>query len=384
MVLLFNIYLTNTPGNSQTNLFDRGTLPSHSKLDVTKYSLASLAVAYPWTRAIINIELDPVYYSIEDQKNLEDYVNNTFTSTEVLFSSKRSTLQHEWRALYDRFNSDFIFYLGNHDHIFIDSDSNYLQELVETARSNYSKYATIITSHWPENIRWAKSGYIQLSETVPRQLNSDYRIEDNHLYYRGTCIDSLNIITKELYHEWFFSEEWGSIELPRLDGIGGLDLIRIKRMFGKTIPLQDIIIPYKEQLRHFDGYMHQRIDNRTCPALSIPEGFFEGQIKVRYGYGDYRPGWVNLDPSSFTYQAADLAGTDYKLTLQDIPLFWQDRIALFENNPYIEDMNMVSYRIHAILDMMYSDDRYNAYIDEEVQQNVMRQYLKVYKQYELI
>ena len=92
MVLLFNIYLTNTPGNSQTNLFDRGTLPSHSKLDVTKYSLASLAVAYPWTRAIINIELDPVYYSIEDQKNLEDYVNNTFTSTEVLFSSKRSTL----------------------------------------------------------------------------------------------------------------------------------------------------------------------------------------------------------------------------------------------------------------------------------------------------
>ncbi len=44
MVLFFNTFLTNTSGNIQSTL-DRGLLPSFDKLDVTKYSLVSLAAA---------------------------------------------------------------------------------------------------------------------------------------------------------------------------------------------------------------------------------------------------------------------------------------------------------------------------------------------------
>ena len=57
MVLLFNVFLTSSKAN-QFVIYDRGNLPSHSKIEITKYSLSSLAKAYSWKRVIINIELD--------------------------------------------------------------------------------------------------------------------------------------------------------------------------------------------------------------------------------------------------------------------------------------------------------------------------------------
>ena len=77
MVLLFNVYLTDVPANKLTPWGgDRGNLPQRSKLDITKYTLASLAVAYPWTKVIINIELDPNRYSLEDNNLLGDFIIN--------------------------------------------------------------------------------------------------------------------------------------------------------------------------------------------------------------------------------------------------------------------------------------------------------------------
>ena len=206
MVLLFNVYITNTPGNPFSEL-SRGLLPSFSKLDITKYSLASLAVAYSWTRAIINVELDPKIYTEAQSIELKEFIEKEFKGIEVLFSNKRIKFQHEWKNLYEKINSDLILLLCNHDHIFIDSSKETLEEIV---KQEHSRYTTIVTSHWPENIRWAKSGYIQLNESQPRKLNSNYKVLDCSLSYDGICIDSLNIITKQLYYNWFFTGEWGN------------------------------------------------------------------------------------------------------------------------------------------------------------------------------
>ena len=212
MVLFFNTFLTNTPGNSQSTL-DRGLLPSFNKLDVTKYSLASLAAAYPWTRAIINIELDPLHYSVEQKKDLEDFIKQEFKDIDTIFSNKRIKSQKDWKAAYESLNSDMILLLCNHDHIFIDSNKDYLSELVETARQSKEEYPIIVMSHWPENIRWAKSGYINLEESFPRNFHKEYKLEENHIQYKGVCLDSLNIITKKLYYNWFFEGDWGTIEM---------------------------------------------------------------------------------------------------------------------------------------------------------------------------
>ena len=381
MVLLFNVYITNTPGNPFSEL-SRGLLPSFSKLDITKYSLASLAVAYSWTRAIINVELDPKIYTEAQSIELKEFIEKEFKGIEVLFSNKRIKFQHEWKNLYEKINSDLILLLCNHDHIFIDSSKETLEEIV---KQEHSRYTTIVTSHWPENIRWAKSGYIQLNESQPRKLNSNYKVLDCSLSYDGICIDSLNIITKQLYYNWFFTGEWGNVSLPRLDGVAGLypNLLAIRSYLNIPLPQQTIIIPYKEQLRHFDGYSHQRIDNNTCPSLTIPEGFFESNMKIRYGYTDYLEGWININPKFSNYRAYSLDGTDYKITLEDLPLVWKNKVAELDINPYIDDEEMIQYRLKDALSMVYSDTRYNSYIDAEVEQKVLNQYLKTHKQYQL-
>ena len=382
MVLLFNVHLTDTSGNPYSGL-SRGLLPSYSKLDTTKYSLASLAIAYSWTRAIINVELDPKMYTEAQSIELKEFVEKEFKDVEVLFSSKRVKFQQEWKDLYEKINSDLILLVCNHDHIFIDSSRETLEEVV---KQEHSKYTTIVMSHWPENIRWAKSGYIELNESKPAKLNSNYKVLDYALSYEGLCIDSLNIVTKQLYYDWFFTGEWGEIGLPRVDGITGLypDLLTIRKYLGIPLPQQTLIIPYKEQLRHFDGYLHQRIDNNTCPSLNIPEGFFESNIKIRYGYSDYMEGWININPKFDNYKAYSLDGIDYKITLEDLPLVWKDKVADLDINPYVNEEEMIQYRLKNVLSMMYSDVRYNAYLDSEVEQKVLNQYLKVYKQYQLI
>ena len=83
MVLLFNVFLTVSKAN-QNVIYDRGNLPNNSKLDITKYSLASLAKAYPWSKAIINIELDSNCYSEEDNKNVYDFITKEFKDIELM------------------------------------------------------------------------------------------------------------------------------------------------------------------------------------------------------------------------------------------------------------------------------------------------------------
>ena len=129
--------------------------------------------------------------------------------------------------------------------------------------------------------------------------------------------------------------------------------------------------------------MHQRINNNICPSLSIPNGFFESKIKIRYGYNDYKEGWVNINPKSNNHYAFNKNGVDYKITLEDLPLFWKDRIIEIDKNKNINEEEMIQYKLHSIQQMIYSDARYNPYIEEEVIQNSLKAYLKNHPQFNL-
>lgn len=383
MELLFNVYLTDSPGNLYSKL-DRGNLPQTKKLDVTKYSLSSLSKMYPWEKAIINVELDARIYKEEDYKDLETYISKEFCDIQFIFSRKRACLQNDWIEIYKKLNSNFVFYLGNHDHIFVDSTNEYLLTLLESAKTNCGSYTTLAMSHWPENIRWAKSGYIDLHQSIPTKLNKNYRIDENNLYYQDISIDSLNILSKEILEDWILTGDWGNKVIPRMDGIGANSILTIRNAIGIPLPEQEIIIPFKEQLRHFDGYMHQMISNNICPSLSIPNGFFNNQIKIRFGYNDYKDGWVNINPMIENYRAYDINGTDDKILVEDIPLFWKDKIIEIDKNKEVDEELMIQYRLGSILSMVYSDERYNSYIDKQTENKVLNQYLNNYKQYKLV
>lgn len=379
MILLFNVFLTNSSGN-QFVKFDRGNLDTSSKLDITKYCLSSLSVLN-FSKVILNIELDLNIYDKNDYLELKNFVNKEFIGCEIIFNEKRNSNQSDWIDTYEKIgDKKLIFLLCNHDHVFINSNNfwyNYIKCL------DYDPTLTIFNSHWLESIRSAQSGYIELNELKPRKLNKGYSIKKNYVEYESISLDSINIITSDIYKNWFFEGNWGNFSLPRVDGIGKGNLFDIKNYLGLTLIPQKIIVPYKEQFRHFDGYMHQRISNQVCPALSIPTGFFKNEIKIRYGYEDYKEGWVNFNPKKEYYRAYNLNGTDDKITIEDFPLFWKNKIVEIDVNKNINEEEMIQHRLKAVLDMLHYDDRYFKYVDKEIENNILTEYLKSYKNYEL-
>lgn len=115
------------------------------------------------------------------------------------------------------------------------------------------------------------------------------------------------------------------------------------------------MIPYRELCRHFDGYGHHNayLPNSEVPALAIPPGFFEKDIKIRLGYEKNLSGWVNLNPEK-SYAAVDTDGTFDYYSLSDIPLFWRPYITEIDVNgeklAYWRENDNINHRNIKILD----------------------------------
>jgi hypothetical protein len=99
------------------------------------------------------------------------------------------------------------------------------------------------------------------------------------------------------------------------------------------------IIPKKEHCRHYDGYMHtysvinDYVSADRVPPLFIPNGFFENDIQIKYGYDKYFLDFTNINPNSQSYIFSSKAGTDLGNLISKIPLFWKDRISHIDINP---------------------------------------------------
>jgi len=401
MVLLFNCFLTNsTPNNwSQINVgYDRGNLKTPSKIDVVKYALSSTAKAYPWKRAIINVEIDKVYSTPVIKQELEEFVKEEFKGIELYFSHTRNKFQEDWVKTYELINDDFIYYQGNHDHIFFNSSKDYLKNFLdEVKKDNDYKYKTLIVSHWCEYIRSAKCGYIypywtgqppHYNQQNPTEFHTSYNETKNYVEFDGNHFDSYNIITKELYKNWFLEGNWDSIsseriEIPRTEGVGKYSLAEIKNYMGHTHPNQKVYVPYQEIFRHFDGHFHQKIPTNISPSIDIPPGYFEKKMKIRYGYDDYKEDWTNINPKNPNYYAHDKSGVDYKFTLDDIPYIWKDRISELDINPEITEEEMLQYRLQAVLTEMYNDNRYNPHIEKSLETKVLNSYMTRFPQFNL-
>ena len=386
MVLLFNVLITDEKPPIVQISYDRGNLKTCNKTDVLKYCLSSLSVAYPWKKVILNIQLDGDYS--QHKEDIKSLIDVEFKKYDVILRWKRNETQKDWMRDYDLFNDNLIWYLGNHDHIFMDSSQNYLKKLIEsTSKIPTSEYLSIFQTHWPECVRSAKLGYLHPNEILPRQPRKGYEIDDNFITIKDRNFDSFIVMDKKLYKNWFFEGDWGDNILPRTDYFGqSLEELRWKMGMPTTsLPIQLGVIPLKELCRHFDGYGHQHytITNNQCPAIDIPPGFFENNIKIRYGYDDYREGWVNINPKNPNYYAYDKSGTDYKFTLDDIPLVWKNKISKIEINENINEEEMIQYKLKSILEMIYNHDNYNAHIDKEVESKILNEYLSPHPQYSL-
>jgi len=153
-------------------------------------------------------------------------------------------------------------------------------------------------------------------------------------------------------------------KLPRPDYFG-IGLAEIK-----PVPVHKVIVPYKELCRHFDGYQHCNppITNDQCPAIEIPDKFFDKEIEINYG--STLKGYTNLDPSAEYYKAYDSNGTDYKWTMEDIPLFWEKRIKHVLIQPHLNEEAFIQCKLGAILEMIHSDPSFE--IDLELEEKIIK------------
>ena len=326
MIFLNNVFLTDVPlpmnvGCSLT--YDRGLYEWGNKVDVYKYTLASMSKIYNWKKAIIYYELDEGFKDREDE--LVEFIKEEFKETELILRNRRNERQADWKETYKLLDDELVWFLCNHDHIYVDYQTEYFHRLISKFRQFGDKPYTLLFTHWPEALR------LYAGNQLPRPCPS-YEEEDDYISTDRLACDSIQIFTKRYYEDMWCKESFEEAYLPRSDYKEGV------HTYAKIMN-QKVFTPIRELVRHFDGYAHCHppCRNEICPALRIPPGFFENDIKIRYGYVENVEGYVNIHPLKPHFTTDDPNGTDFAYGLDKLPLCWKNRISQVDINPDFDD-----------------------------------------------
>jgi len=313
--LLLQVFLA-APHN-----YNRGNLSKPSSLEVFKYMISSFSVIPTISKVFIHCEVNPALYPKVQVTKLFEYIEQCFDGKTVEISGKRNFHQKEWQKASEKvFNAgcDLIYFLNNHDHIFIDSSPDLLIKGENLLRdfSKKEKYCAMYLSHWPE--------------MLSRAFIAKHEFYDGHIGHYMPSPDSIQLINAEILKFWWWNTSYGDTRFNRTDWRRSV-----------KCPHTKMFIPLKELFRHFDAYSHARLNLKDIPPLEMPPGFFNKGIKIRYGYGDYHNGAVNINPTK-EYRCVDKNGTDYKWISKDIPLFWKDKISAMDTQAHDENAFLVA------------------------------------------
>jgi len=339
MILFINVFIT----NNVLNKYDRGLLGEiEDRLSVFKYSLASLAVIN-WDYVIIYYELDKSYKS--RQQEVDAFINHLFNKPKIYHF--RNDNQMKWQLAVNEVlkldQCNLVWFTCNDDHIFIDYDISYLysikKQLLELSQEY--KYISCYLSHWPEMVRMIKS-LSKYGGEIIKDLNDFFLIK-----WRN--IDSIQIINTELLRYWWFENDYGDATLVRTD--------TPKRLGGVPVISPDTVtlIPYRELVRHYDGYPHVGISINDCPPLLIPDGFFNSDIRIQYCIDKKKDGYLSINPFKDNYTTVDENGADLKCLISEIPIFWKDRVSEIDSKEYLKTTKLISARNRAVLRIASAD-----------------------------
>jgi len=66
--------------------------------------------------------------------------------------------------------------------------------------------------------------------------------------------------------------------------------------------------------------------------------------------------------------------------IEDIPMFWKNRVSKINRNDNIDEETMIQYKIQSVLNFIYFD---GFPVDSIVEEAIISQYLKVHPSYSL-
>ena len=329
LILFFDTYITAGVGdkggvyNGELMISSLGGIRDnlHSyrwqqKIDVVKYTLASYAPV-KWDKVIIRFEC-------EDKNQTADffsYCKELFPTADI--SKERSDTALKYSNALSAINESddaWIFFSPNNDH-------PYLAEPDDLIR--YVSIADKISEHFPKNTIGLVFSHFTECMVANRMTDPQWG------YYA--------FVFKKVIYEDAEIVVIRSNKAP-LDSCQIFKLGYLKNIFsatkntGRVIRLEDTefnlsldhnviqVYPKIELCRHYDSYAHIM---DYIPPLFIPNGFFEKNIRIRYGHDDAIKGWVNINPLKKSISSE----VDLLNLSDDVPRFWRDRISVFDINP---------------------------------------------------
>lgn len=334
MILYFDNYITDEPLfkglysqlDEVRNSCKAYRMPD--KLSIAMYTLASYAVL-DWSEVIIK-------YDLQDKsktEKFESFVRSVFPKAKIIRG--RSDTQEKFKEslkLIRDAGDEWIFYAGNVDHPFVASETKTLAACLAQARKmkKQHKMVSIHYSHFGEMRSMATPNtYISNSNAKVLEEDSDCTTVVFPEGKSPDFFDSAQIVNIGMMEHWFASKPLEGKRIIRAESVS--DIV--------DVPEHAMVIPKKEICAHFDGYSHVKNfvpvhPDEIMPPLFIPDGFFEGKMRIAFGYSDYREDWVNINPMKEKYSFKDkVNGTDLKLIPESLPLFWKGRIAKLDINP---------------------------------------------------
>lgn len=332
MILYFDTYITDVPlvpsfvepNKAIRKIETIWEMPK--KIDIFKYSLISYT-QIKWDHVVIRYIIDDIFLYAE----LDAFILGLFPR--AIIHHERCTTQGDHRKVIEflkKFNDDWVFYVPNNDHPFVSSDINIFYKCLEKAKefSDKHDFVSIMYSHWSEFINLPYR-FNPFNDKYGADVKRLYEDDDMVVIKKGKGdFSSIQLLNMKLLEKWYCSVDVENLLVRRPEDI------RTKVLVNNHI----IILPKKELCAHFDGYSHSigsytEILPQRIPPLFIPPGFFERNIKIRYGYDRAIAGYLNISPflKKYTFDYPH-SGTDMISTLSILPTFWKDRIASIDVN----------------------------------------------------
>ncbi len=292
------------------------------------YTLLSLK-NYPWKKIFINFDCDNNFCVNAITNKIQSELPN------ALIRNSRSSTGDDFVNFFENISkeNDWIFFSPNNDHPFIApkiSDLNYLIEAAELAEKKYKVDVSIYYSHFTESINMIhKNNYLYFYTGRKFEV-----LDENDYCYTVITnpqpLESMQIMRKsQLINLFNLAKDSKAIRLESLTSF-----------VNNTQKKHALIIPKFECCRHYDGYLHTKnvinhyLSANLVPPLFIPDGFFESQIKLRFGYLGTNTESISLNESATNYSFADpINGVDLKIKLEDLPDAWKNRIVNLDINP---------------------------------------------------
>jgi len=322
MIVLINVKLT----PHRLTGYNRGIYRNSDRVDVFKYMMSSYAVFEPLvSKYLLYLDIEGCWEGRKQE--IEDYVRKEIPSDKLELVWRRNTTVEDWRRFciekLDTSDDKILWFSGNDDHIFMDYDLTCLYYGIKGLEQSNNPHSAMFYSHWFETIRVAAKMGAKLDPT------------GQFVSFPWAIHDSIRLMRKELWKHYWFDHDFRHAN-------GGLWRVdSIKDWTGDNI-MCNIQVPTRELCRHFDGHSHVSGELFDYgPPLEIPNGFFEKKMLIRYGWPDnyQEEKYVNINPLKRHLKNSDIVNcTDYRLTLDRLPLFWTSRINEYVKYRHIDEV----------------------------------------------